>query len=88
MEFSKEDKVLWEKVIVLDLMSSEESDFDGEDILSVHPLSWRASRVDAMFKKLDDHSKECKSPQALHQTKKRCVGTTSTRRIPDNVLLP
>ena len=81
MEFSrKEDKVLWEKVMVLDLMSSEESGFDEEDILSVHPLPWRAARVDTMFKKLDDYSKESKSPQALRQTKRRCIGTTSTSK--------
>ena len=50
MTFSKqEDKALWEKVLVLEMMSSEDSEIDEEEeVLMVHPLPWRASKVDAM----------------------------------------
>ena len=89
MEFSREgDKVLWEKIMILDLISSEESTVDEEEVLVVHPLPWRSSKVDAMFNRLDEYTKDNKSPQALRQTKKRCVGNSSTRNIPVNSLLP
>ena len=89
MEFSREgDKVLWEKIMILDLISSEESAVDEEEVLVVHPLPLRSSKVDAMFNRLDEYTKDCKSNQALCQTKKRCVGNSSTRNIPVNSLLP
>ena len=84
MTFSKqEDKALWEKVLVLEMMSSEDSEIDEEEeVLMVHPLPWRASKVDAMFKRLDDGIKENKSPQSRRQMKKRCVGQDSARCAP------
>ena len=36
-------------------MSSEESDVDDEDeVLTLHPLPWRAEKVDTLFRKLDE----------------------------------
>ena len=44
---------------MLEMMSSEGSEIDAEEeILIVHPLLWRASKVDVMFKRLDDNIKE------------------------------
>ena len=62
------------------MMSSEDSEI--EEVLMVHPLPWRASKVDTMFKRLDDTIKENKSPQSRRQMKKRCVGQDSVRSAP------
>lgn len=70
MEFSRGDKVLWEKIMIFDLISSEETAVHEEEVLVVHPLPWRSSKVDAMFNRLDEYTKDCKSPQVLCQTKK------------------
>ena len=84
MAFSKqEDKTLWEKILVVEMMSSEDSEVDEEEeVLAVHPLPWRASKVDVMLKRLDDDMKETKSLQARRQMKKRCVGHDSIRSPP------
>lgn len=74
------DRERWEKVLCLDLMSSEESGFDdGDEILITRPLPWRSPRVDQLFKELDKHSLSEKSPQARRQMKHRSVGNPSTR---------
>ena len=64
------------------MMSSEESAIeDEEEILFVHPLSWRSTKVDTFFAALDQTAKENKSPQALCQMKKRVIGSQSKREI-------
>ena len=68
------------KGLSVEMMSSEESEIDEEEeIPTVHPLPWRASKVDVMFKRLDE---ENKSPQARRQMKKRCIGSDSIRSCP------
>ena len=47
MTFSKQEVLL-----VLEIVSSEDS--EEEEVLMVHPLPWKASKVDTMFKRLDD----------------------------------
>ena len=76
------DRERWEKVLCLDLMSSEESGFDdhdGDEILITRPLPWRSARVDQLYMELDKHSLSEKSPKARCQMKQRRVGNPSTR---------
>ena len=50
MKFKKSsDAEKWRRVLISDMMSSEESDMDGEkDVLKVHSLPWRAVSVSRM----------------------------------------
>ena len=74
------DREKWEKVLVLELMSSEDSGMDeDEEILAVRPLPWRSTRVDEMFDELDKKIQSGKSPQSRRQTKRRKVGNLSQR---------
>jgi hypothetical protein len=90
MKFSREnDKLLWEKVLILGFMSSEESDLDDEEeVLSLRPLPWRAEKVDTLFRKLDDITLKAKSPQARRQMKRRVLGVESSRSSPSIAGIP
>ena len=69
-------------------MSSEESDIDeDEEMLTLHPLPWRA-QVDTLFHKLDEVTIKAKSPQARRQMKRRVLGTVSGRSCPTNAGIP
>ena len=48
----EEDKEKWGKVLVADVMSSEESDSENEEILLVKPLAWHTDRVSQYFQQL------------------------------------
>ena len=86
MQFSDADsRVMWEKVMTIEMMSSEESGNDGEYI---HPLPFRSAKVDRFFSMLDDKIKETKSPQARRQMKKRVMGDISARGVPDGHYFP
>ena len=51
------DREKWEKVLTLEVMSSEDSGMEeDEEILVVRPLPWRSTRVDEMFDELDKKS--------------------------------
>ena len=84
MQFSNTDsRAMWEKVMTISMMSSEESGNDGEEeILYVHPLPFRSGKVDRFFSMLDNKVKETKSPQARRQMKKRARGDISARDLP------
>jgi len=74
------DKGKWEKVLILELMSSEDSGTDDDDdILVVRPLPWRSSKVDQMFKELDKETLSGKSPRSRRQMKQRKTGNPSKR---------
>ena len=60
-------KLLWEKMLILGFMSSEESDLNEEEVLILCPLPWRAEKVDMLFHKLDEITLKAKSPQARRQ---------------------
>ena len=79
------DSDLWVKVLIPEMMSSEESDIDEDDveILKVHPLPWRANKVTRMFQQLDLEVSRSKTPQSRRQRKKRVTGETSDRQKPD-----
>jgi hypothetical protein len=74
---------LWRKVLRADVMSSEESDLDGEeDVLRVHSLSWRSEAVTRMFRTLDSEASKLRTPQSRRQMKRRVLGTLSSRQRP------
>ena len=74
------DREKWEKVLTLELMSSEDSGMEDEEILVVRPLPWRSTRVDEMFDELDKKILSGKSPRSRLQMKRRKVGNSSKRR--------
>ena len=81
-KIEQRDKDKWCKVMVMSMMSSEESGEDEGEVLIRRRLSWRAERVKDFFKKLDDNVRAEKSPQARCQMKKRVLGEASSRPLP------
>ena len=80
----QEDRKRWEKIFHTDMMSSEESaEEDGEEILTVKPLTWRAEIVNKMMADLDIICKKDKSPQSRRQLKTRKTGEASIRPSPN-----
>lgn len=79
-KLTEEARQKWLKVMINDMMSSEESGED--DAMIVHPLPWRSEYVNKMFRNIDKYSKVRKSAQASRQTKQRDDGSTSRRNIP------
>ena len=74
------EKEKWSKIMTTELISSEESGSDaGEQVLIVHPLPWRSSKVDHMYRRLDKGALSLRSPQGRRQLKRRVAGTASTR---------
>lgn len=72
MSYNEADKLKWKKILVTDMMSSDESDTeDGQPFFSVRILPWRSEKVTAFFQRLDRLRQERKSEQASRQTKKR-----------------
>ena len=79
-------------VMKAELISSEESvsnnenDDEEESPLLIKTIPWRATKVNDLFKVLDDFSEREKSAQSKKQTKLRIVsGIESTRKIPNKV---
>jgi len=72
--YQESDREKWGKVLVYEMMSSEESGEDGPtgNSMIVNPLPWRSTRVDNFFQSLDDQAQSEKSHQSLRQ-KKQCV---------------
>lgn len=60
----------WNKVLISDFMSNEESDDESEDIIVVEPLVWRSERVTRFLQQLDEKCKDTKTTQA----KRDCLG--------------
>ncbi len=83
---SEEEKEKWLSIIRMEMMSSEESaDDEGEDVIVIHPLPWLSAEVTAFKQKLDEKSKNEKSPLARRQTKKRITGLPSMRSAPEKM---
>ena len=78
--YGKEDKEKWSKVLITDMMSSEES--DEENINCVKPLPWRSAIVEEFFYDLDEQYISGKSAQAKRQTKERIQGSVPSSRSP------
>ena len=57
------DKEKWSRVIVSEMMSSEESGDEDDSPIVVRPLPWRASRVDNFLGQLDKQTKSIRVPR-------------------------
>ena len=74
----KRQKEKWSKVMIADMMSSEESD-EGDETIVVKPLQWRSSRVTEFFKNIDVLGTERKNSQALRQRKPRVISSVASQ---------
>ena len=75
----------------LELTSSDESGIDdeeSEEVIITKPLPWRSTKLDEFFRRLDDESRQRKSPQARRQMEPRQLGVQSSRPPPDREGLP
>ena len=74
----------WGLAMRLDMMSSEESEIQGdEEVLVVKPLSWRSDHVNEVMKRLDEKVLSEISAQAHRQAKMRDYsGQPSSRSRP------
>ena len=84
MSYSDSDREKWRKVLVNQLMSSDESEYeDDQAVFVVKELPWRSSKVTAFFEKLDGVHQSRKTEQASQQTKRRVrKGLMSSRPPP------
>ena len=82
-KLTEESRQKWLKIMINEMMSSEDSGDD--DAMIVHPIPWRSDYVNKMFHNIDKYYKVRKSAQACRQTKQRTVGSLSNRRIPTDV---
>ena len=81
----EKDKEKWRKVMRPDMMTSEESMSENEELMIV-PLTWRSKMVTTFFRKLDEKSMEKKSSQAKRQRKLReGAAYYSQRPVPDGL---
>ena len=75
--------------MISELMSSEESDLDDEEeVIKIHHLPWRASKVAQMFEQLDMEANKMKTPQLRRQRKRRVIGEDSQRKKPADENIP
>ena len=61
---AQEEKDKWTKVLMIRMMSSEESNPKNEEIISVKPLPWRAEKISTFFHLLDSKVQSLQSVQA------------------------
>lgn len=76
---SPKAKEKWNKVLQAEVMSSEESGPEEDDMF-VKPLPWRSELVNKFFAELDEKSTERKTAQALRQRKKRIISVHASIR--------
>ena len=78
---SPKEKEKWGKVLVPEMMSSEESDVENDDIITVKPISWRAERVRTFLHRLDSKVTTAKSVQSKRQQKQRVESSENSNRV-------
>ena len=79
-------KEIWEKVLVAELMSSEdESIVDDEKMFVVRQPTWRSSKYSKFVHKLDEIHKESGSTKSRFRMLKRTVGDPSSKDAPTNI---
>ena len=74
------EKDKWGKVLVAEMMSSEESDLENEDIITVKPLAWHTEKVSTFVHRLDSKVETAKSSQAKRQRKHRVESSECSLR--------
>ena len=73
----------WSVAMRMDMMSSEESDLEGDDVICVKSLPWRSNQLCQLIKQLDQKIDSERSPQARQQLKARVFsGEPSSRPKP------
>ena len=77
---AQKEKDKWTKVLVVGMMSSEESDPENEEIISVKLLPWRTEKISTFFHLLDSKVQTLKSVQAKRQRKDRVVSSIYSLR--------
>lgn len=81
-----EEKERWYSIMKMEIMSSEESgEEDGDEVIILHPIPWLSAEITAFKQKLDAEIKKEKTPQARRQTKRRVIGSPSSRVCPNSV---
>ena len=78
---SQKEKEKWGKVLVPEIMSSEESDMENDNVITVKPIDWRAERVRAFLHCLDSKITTAESAQSKRQRKQRVDSSESSNRI-------
>ena len=68
LKLSAKDKEKWERVLIIEVMSSEHSCSDSDDVF-IEEIPWRSQIVDTFISKLDDKVWELKSPLAKRMRK-------------------
>ena len=81
-------KAKWSKVVIADMMLSEESDGVDDDSIIVKPLPWRSAKVSKFFKNLDIIGAEGKTCQAMRQRCQRVISSAPSNRPKPTVSLP
>ena len=84
----EKDKDKWGKVLVADVMSSEESAPENEEMLLVKPLPWRSEKVSQFFQQLDEKTERAKKAQARRQRKQRVISNEFSVRPRPIIALP
>ena len=68
MSYNDADRMKWTKILVTDMMSSDESwTEDGQSMFIVKELHWRSDKVTAFFQRLDKARDHRKTEQASRQ---------------------
>ena len=92
LSYQEKDRENWNKVLICDMMSSEESDEEGPagSSIVVKSLPWRSTRVNNFMKSLGDKGESLKSHQSLRQKKRRVIAATSSShpRPGENLHIP
>ena len=73
MTFANEKhRAIWQDVLKLELISSEESGYDdGDEVIYVKPLPWRSKQFSEFVARLDIQAVSNKSAMAKRQSKRR-----------------
>lgn len=71
----------WLLAMRMDIMSSEESEIEGDDdVIIIKPLPWRSNAVNEMIQRLDARIRENRSSQARRQAKTRDYSSLPSSR--------
>ena len=88
MSYSDGDHDKWRKVLVKQLMSSDEfSTEDNQAVFIVKALSWRSDKVTLFYEQLDSVRNACETEQACHQTKNLVHKRVLSHRLAPSGLL-
>ena len=91
---SDEVKAKWKPCMVLELISSEESEWEEDSdgntykVFYTHPLPWRGKKVNDVFNALDRKARKDASQKSHMMTFSRLEGLPSDRAKPEGLGFP